>query len=272
MIPMRLSRALLGAALLLLPRGAAAQQSDARWMENCDDRGHNGRETFCEIRNVEVARTGSLDIESHNGVIDITGSDESAVRLRARIHAWADSRDEAQAIARDVRIAVDGGRVRASGPDRSRGAGWQVDFVGSVPRAHALDIDAENGPISVRNLSGDIRIEGSNGPLDLRGLSGSVHARTSNGPLTLEMTGTPLASGGIDVETSNGPLTVTLPRGIDARLEAGTENGPISTNMDVDIRRPNRWSVSGEIDATLGQGGPQIRARTTNGPLTVHQD
>jgi DUF4097 and DUF4098 domain-containing protein YvlB len=120
-------------------------------------------------------------------------------------------------------------------------------------------------------LSGTVRIEGSNGPLDLRGLSGSVHARTSNGPLTLQMTGTPLASGGIDVETSNGPLTVRLPRGIDAQLDAGTENGPISTNMDVPIRRHDRWSVSGEIDATLGRGGPQIRARTTNGPLTVDQ-
>ena len=272
MLPKRLPAVLLGAAILILPRGLAAQQSDTRWLDDCDDWGHNGRETFCEVRNVEVARTGSLDLESENGVVEIAGSDESAVRLRARIRAWAGTRDEAQALARAVRIAVDGGRVRASGPDSGRGEGWQVDFVGTVPRAYGLDIDAQNGPITVRDLSGTVRIEGSNGPLDLRGLSGSVHARTSNGPLTLEMTGTPLASGGIDVETSNGPLTVTLPRGIDARLEASTENGPISTNMDVPIRRDSRWSVSGEIDATLGGGGPQIRARTTNGPLTVRED
>ena len=266
------SLAVLAAAILILPRGAAAQRSDADWLEGCDRHGDRGRATFCEIRNVAVATTGSLDIESENSVVRIGGDEQPGVRLRARVRAWSDSPEEARAIAGRVRVSADGGRVRASGPDTDRGEGWQVDFVGMVPRAYSLDIDAANGPISVRGMTGSVRIEGSNGPVELRGLSGAVHARTSNGPLTLEMTGDPLAAGGIDVETSNGPLTVTLPRGIDARLEASTDNGPISTNMDVPIRRENRWSMGGEIDATLGSGGSLIRARTSNGPLTIRED
>ena len=259
-------------SVLILPRGLAGQQTDARWLERCGDYGDRGREVFCEVRNVSVSATGSLDIESDNGVIEIAGADQSDVRLRARVRAWADSREEAQALARSVRIQIDGGDVRASGPSTRGDEGWQVDFVGTVPRAYGVEIDAENGPITVRNLTGNVRIEGSNGPMDLEGLSGAVYAHTSNGPLTLEMSGARLAPGGIDVETSNGPLTVTLPRGIDAQLEAETENGPISTNMDVPIRRRDRWSVAGSIEATLGDGGPRITARTTNGPLTVRED
>ena len=273
---MRMNRlfaaALAATSIFILPRGLTGQESDARWVERCDDYGDRGREAFCEVRNVAVAATGSLDLESDNGVIEIAGADQQDVRLRARIRAYGETRAEAQEIARAVRIDVAGGVVRASGPDRDRDGGWQVDFLGTVPRAYGVEIDAENGPISVRHLSGNVRIEGSNGPLELEGLSGAVYAHTSNGPLTLEMSGARLAAGGIDVETSNGPLTVTLPRGIDAELEASTENGPISTNMDVPIRRRDRWSVAGEIEATLGDGGPRIRARTTNGPLTVRAD
>ena len=263
----RISAGLLVAAILILPRGAWAQESDAEFMEDCDRWGHDDREAFCEIRNLDVPATGSVDIESENGVVDIAGADQAAPRLRARIRAWGETMEEARANARAVRVTVDGGNVRATGPNRGRREGWNVDFVGTLPRDYSVDIDTENGPVSVRNLRGVVRVEASNGPLDLRGLGGDVRARSSNGPLTLEVDDSRIT--GIDVETSNGPLTVVLPRGVNARLDAGTQNGPISSNVDLPIRRHSRWSVSGEIEGTLGQGGGEIRAHTTNGPLTV---
>ena len=266
----RIAAALLGAAILILPRGLHAQESDRHWLEECDDFHRGDRETFCEIRNLDVPSTGSIDIESDNGVVDIAGADQAAPRLRARIRAWGESVEDARARARAVRVTVEGGRLRASGPDTGRGEGWNVDFVGTVPRGYSVAIDVENGPVSVRDVTGAVRIETRNGPLDLRGLGGQVHARGSNGPITLDVSERQV--GGIDVETSNGPLTVLLPRGVNARLDAGTDNGPISSNLDLPVRRDNRWSVSGEIEGTLGQGGGEIRARTTNGPLTIRVD
>ena len=270
MLSKRTAAALLGAAILILPRGLHAQESDRRWLEECDDSRHGDRETFCEIRNLDVPATGSIEIESTNGVVDIAGADQAAPRLRARLRAWGESVEEARERARAVRVSVDGGRLSASGPESRRGAGWNVDFVGTVPRGYSLDIDVENGPVSVRDITGSVRIDTRNGPLDLRGLGGQVHARGANGPITLDVSNGQVA--GIDVETRNGPLTVRLPRGVNARLDAGTENGPISSNLDLPVRRDNRWSVSGEIEGTLGRGGGEIRARTTNGPLTIRVD
>ena len=264
--------ALLTGAILVLPRGAAAQQSDADWLEDCERHWNDGEEAFCEIRDVAVQATGSLDLESQNGVVEIRGAEGAAVRLRARIRAWGDSDADAQARAREVRIVVSGGSVRAQGPRSGRGEGWNVDFVGTVPRRYDLDLDTQNGPLSVRDVTGRIEVESQNGPVDLRDVGGSVRARASNGPVTLEVTDTRVAEAGIDVETQNGPLTVVLPEGIDARLVAGSVNGPISSEFDVPIRRHDRWSVSGEIDAQLGAGGGTIRARTSNGPLSIHSE
>jgi len=257
---------------LLLPRPAAAQQSDADWIDDCENDWHDGRETHCEVREVAVQTSGSLALESRNGVVQIRGGAGSAVGLRARVRAWGDTEQEAQARARDVRIVVSGSRVSAAGPSSRDGDGWSVDFVGTVPRRYDLDLNTQNGPLSVRDVTGRIEVESENGPVDLRRVGGQVRARASNGPVTLEIVDTRVGEAGIEVETENGPLTVLLPESIDARLVAGSANGPISSEFDVPIRRPERWSVSGEIDAQLGDGGGIIRARTSNGPLTIHSE
>lgn len=269
MIPKRLATSLGALALFILPARGASQQTDAQWLEDCDEHWHNGRVAFCEIRPIQVAGSGSLDLASANGVIDLRGAEQSDVRLRARVRGWGDTQEEARESARAVRIAVDGGRVRAEGPRRDGDAGWSVDFVGTLPRRYDVEIASQNGPLSLRDVTGRIDVESQNGPVDLVRLGGAVRARAANGPVTLELAGTRLAEPGIDVETRNGPLTVVVPRGIDARLDAGTRNGPISTDLDVEIQRASRHDVSGEIDATLGQGGATIRARTANGPLTI---
>ena len=270
MIPMRYG-ALLALAIFVLSRPAAAQQTDAQWVEDCDEEWHGDSVAFCEVRPVDVATSGSLDLASRNGVIDLRGEEQTDVRLRARVRGWGGNLEQARENARAVRVTVDGSRVRAEGPrlDRRNDGGWSVDFLGTLPRRYDVDIESQNGPVSLRDVSGSIEVESQNGPVELVQLGGSVRARAVNGPLTLELTSARVAEPGIDVETQNGPLTVLLPRGIDARLDAGTQNGPISTNLDVDIQRSSRHDVSGEIDATLGDGGGQIRARTSNGPLTV---
>lgn len=257
-----------GTLLAMLPAAAFGQTSDADWLDDCDDNG-NGRVSFCEVRPVAVAATGSLDLRSRNGGIQVCGAEQTDVRLRARVRGWGDTREEAAAQARAVRFTVDGGNVRASGSGTSSDEGWHVDFIGTVPRRYDVEVSAANGPTTVCDLTGRIRIEAQNGPVDLRDVGGEVYARGANGPITLELTGAQVVGSGIDVETRNGPLTLVLPAAMNARLVAGTENGPLSTDFEVDVQRHSRHSVSGEIDATLGQGGGTIRARTSNGPLSV---
>jgi len=267
-ISVRMGAAALAGAMVVLASGAAAQQPNADWLEECDDWGRRGQVVHCEVRDVPVQATGSLDLETTNGIVEVCGAQRRDVAVRVRVRAWADTREEAVERARAVRVSADGGRVRADG----RGDDWTVDYAASVPRSYDVRVSTANGPLEVCDVSGRVHAETRNGPAELRGVAGEVHARTNNGPLTVELAGNSVGDGGVDVRTDNGPLTLVVPRGMNARLEAGTGNGPISSDLDVPVRRHSRWSVSGDIDATLGSGGGSIRARTSNGPLSIRED
>ena len=68
-------------------------------------------------------------------------------------------------------------------------------------------------------------------------------------------------------ETSNGPLTLEIPERYNAQLETGTVNGPFTSDIPLSVRLSGRRTQ--RIEATLGSGGPPVRAVTTNGPVTI---
>ena len=73
---------------------------------------------------------------------------------------------------------------------------------------------------------------------------------------------------GMDVETTNGGLTMYVPDGYNARLETGTVNGGIDLDFPITIQgRMTRRNITTE----LGDGGPLIRAPTTNGGVRIRR-
>ena len=112
-----------------------------------------------------------------------------------------------------------------------------------------------------------MRLDAENGPIRLRDVGGDVVARTQNGPLTVELSGTQWVGQGLDAETVNGPVTLTVPSDYNATLETGTVNGPFTS--DVPIVMTIRGRVGRPFTGTLGQGGPPIRVVTVNGPVRI---
>ena len=258
-------------ALLLAPLGAVAQQSDADWLERCDQFGwHHDQETHCEVRPVRVAASGALALEADNGMTHLTGAERRDVALRARISAAGDTEREARENAAAVRIVVNGSRVRASAP---RGVRFAVDWIGEVPRAYDLELESQNGPVTVERVRGRLQVDAQNGPVRLDDVAGSVMARTQNGPLEVTVAERDIGADGIELESTNGPLELRLPSGVDARVEVSTTNGPLSLRgVDLEVRRRSRYGPAGSASGTLGSGGPLISASTQNGPLTLRQD
>ena len=114
----------------------------------------------------------------------------------------------------------------------------------------SIDVRAVNGPISLRELAGDVR------------------ARAQNGPISITLGGSRWKGAGLDAETHNGPMVLYVPEGYNAHLETGTTNGPMSIGFPITVVGR---SLQQRITTTLGDGGPTIRARTQNGPLD-HQE
>lgn len=262
-----------GAAFLALLAAlpAAAQRSDAEWLENCreqDSRRNSERARFCEVRTETLRPTALLTVDGGaNGGASVRGYDGGEVRVSARIQAHASTEAEARELARRVTVRTDGGSIRAEGPERARGAGWSVIYDIQVPRRQDVTVTTRNGPVAVEGVSGRMTLRADNGPLTLRRVGGAVNARVRNGPIRVELDGARWNGEGLDAESVNGPVSLTIPQGYSAELEVGTTNGPVR----MDLPLSDGYRSGRHLRTKLGSGGAPVRVVTTNGPLVVRR-
>jgi DUF4097 and DUF4098 domain-containing protein YvlB len=273
---MRTSRLFLSLfAVAAMAQTAPAQRSSDEWLESCRRNRSNGQRNVCEVRESRIPARGTLRVDgAQNGGVTVRAHEGRDVIVRARVQAYARSEEVARDLARGIRVTTSG-TIRAEGPSRRRSnEGWAVGYEILVPARTNLEVETQNGPITVERLAGDIDLQAHNGPITLRGLSGDVRARTVNGPINVFLSGRRWSGEGLDAETVNGPVRVEMPRGYGARLEASTVHGPIRTPSNIRPARQNgrRWGVGGRIDTELNGGGPTIRAVTTNGPVTFSEE
>jgi hypothetical protein len=254
------------AAWLAGPVGAQVRWD--RGEEGWCDRSWGGEDSdrFCEVLTTTVPSTGSIRVDGGmNGGVEVVAWDRDQVEIRAKVWANAGSEDRAREIARAVEVSVSGGRIAADGPEVARREGWGVSYELRVPRSSDLDLQTMNGGITVEDVAGDIRFSAKNGGVHLAGVAGDVHGRTTNGGLHIELDGDRWAGSGLDVETVNGGVELTLPRDYSAELVTGTVNG----GFDIDFPVTVSGRIGRQLRTTLGDGGPTIRAVTTNGGVRI---
>ncbi len=222
------------------------------------------------------------------------GSDTSVKVCKAALRS-EDLSGIAASLGRDGRLSV-------SGPSNGE---WLVFLLVQTPRGSAVDLEASNGPLSVRELSGSVAARTTNGPLSLLDLSGSVRAHAENGPISIancrgsveaEATNGPISlrGGGGDqnLQTRNGPISVNLTgdHWEGRRLEAHADNGPLSVRIPENYRTGTRIESAGHSPFTcrapacsggrkswdddfrrveFGSGETLVRLSTVNGPVSV---
>ena len=138
-----------------------------------------------------------------------------------------------------------------------------------------LTAHAQNGPLALKNVSGEVDASTSNGPISVSGSSGTMKLAASNGPLTIGLDGTGWVGGGLEAATKNGPLTLKIPRGYGSSVVVEKRGrGPISCRAegcgrvaDLDARD---WSDEPQT-IELGSGPAAVRLSTVNGPVTIKE-
>lgn len=264
-------------ALLFAPGAAAAQQPlpdpVQDWLENCRDqresRSWGDRRTrHCEVRQTAVARgTRALDIDGRqNGGVRIVGWDRDSIAVFAMVQTEAPDAADARAMAGDLRVVTSGGRIRTEGdPDGVRRSGWSVSYYVFTPRRMDIEARTHNGGVAVDGVTGDIDVEAHNGGLAMRRVGGDVRGRTQNGGISLSLSGSRWEGRGVDLQTVNGGVRIEMPERYNARLETATVNG----GFDIDIPITLQGRIGRSITTTLGEGGPLVRATTTNGGVRI---
>ena len=264
-----MTMARVGWALLAVAM-VGAVDAEAQWARVddgwCEQQRGGDDDRFC------MALEGDFDAEQRvivdggrNGGVQVEGWNRDRVSVRAKVWANAGSTERAREIADDVRVTFRDGRLSADGPDTGRRESWGVSWEVMVPTDTDLDVETLNGGISVTDVRGDIAFRAQNGGVRLDGVAGDVSGKTTNGGIHVELDGRSWDGAGLDVETTNGGVTLAVPSDYSARLETGTVNGGMSLDFPVTVQ----GRVGKRLTTTLGEGGPTVRAMTTNGGVRL---
>ena len=233
-------RVFVGCLFLLVFAGRLPAQSFTT--SSCDgDEGnttnHNWlfghQESVCELRRTTLPLiNGQLSVSGSNSGIEVIGEERQDVALEARVIVQDSSRDEAQSIARQVKI-VTTGSIHAEGPQMSGWShrGWYVNYRLHVPRHLAAQLHTENGGISITNVDGVISADTTNGGIILNDLCGDVHATTVNGGLDVRLDGKQWRGAGLVAKSTNGGVSVQAPDHYSAHVVAETVNGGVTVGF-----------------------------------------
>jgi DUF4097 and DUF4098 domain-containing protein YvlB len=240
------------------------------------------REDFSKTAALKAG--GTFSLENVNGSVRVSTWKEDKVEIKAVKVAKKREGD-----LKEVEILVDAseGRVmvKAVWPKFPRNVSVSVDFDVKVPegvhveeagtvngsveitgRYGRLAAGTTNGQVSVEDASGDLEASTTNGGVRVRRFEGRVDARTTNGNVRLEGL---TFKDGVEAKTTNGSihLGIVSPEGLNADLNARTTNGSISVDFPVTLQ--NLRQSRRVVEARIGQGGPEISLRTTNGSITI---
>lgn len=266
----------LGALMLIglsvVPEITSAQRrADFRdWELSCSHtRGDRETERVCNVIEKTVALPGgTLNVDGRtNGGITVIGENRRDVLVRALVEAHARSESRAEALAQDVKLHTENGRIYAEGPDTRNREWWSVSFEVHVPAHSDLELRAHNGGIAVAGVTGMLRMETLNGGIHLASVNGDVVAETMNGGLHVDLDGERWEGKGLDATTTNGGVRLRVPNGYSAHLETGTING----GVDIDFPVTVQGKIGRRITTDLGRGGATIRLITTNGGVDVRR-
>ncbi len=275
-------------AALLAQRGHDRDRSDrdmasadrhhdhGDFMSDChrQDWGDRDRVRYCEERTMGWRAQAGLALSvdaSPNGGVSVEGWDKDSVDVLVKVQTQAENDSDARALAQQLHVTNDNGRLSVSGPSSRRYASWSVSFEIRAPRHVDLDLSTVNGPLEIADVTGRIRMDAENGPLSIDAASGDVHAHAQNGPLTVTLTGNHWDGAGLDAETQNGPVELMVPDNYNAQLETGTVNGPMDIAFPITVQGRIGVGSHRRIQTTLGSGGTAIRVVTTNGPAVIRR-
>ncbi len=230
----------------------------------------DNKASYKEEREMTIP-AGSLNVDGkRNGGIRVRGENRSDILIRACIQTTGATDEEAQALAKRIRIET-GGTVQAAGADEEKN--FAVSYEVLVPRNTNLNLTAHNGGIGISSVEGAIEFQTTNGGVSLKDVAGNVKGRTTNGGLNVALTGNSWRGSGLDVQTTNGGVNLQMSENYAARIEAGTVNGGFRSDIsglsvpadDENGRRRNK-----RISTDLNGGGAPVRVVTTNGGIRIN--
>ena len=226
---------------------------------------------------------GTFSLKNVNGSITITTWKEDKVDIKALKTTKGDP-DKLKEVKIEVEATANSVSVNTIFP-RGKNIRVSVNYKVKVPQGVNLgkvkstngsvyitgpvghtNASTTNGRIELDGAKGAISLSSTNGRIEAVNIKGELDADTTNGTIVLEMLS---FEDTIKAKTTNGSITLRIGslEKVNADLNARTVNGSISLDLPVTLKsmKKSRRSLEGQI----GQGGPEISLRTTNGSIKI---
>ncbi|MGC9499521.1 DUF4097 family beta strand repeat-containing protein [Streptomyces sp. WG7] len=135
-----------------------------------------------------------------------------------------------------------------------------------VSLAGPVRADTVSGNVEAQALSGDLRFNSVSGDLTVVEAGSSVRADSVSGSMIVDLDP---AGGPTDISLTSvsGEIAIRLPQPADARVEANTASGTVSSAFE-DLRVGGQWGAK-RITGRLGAGNGRLKATTISGSIAL---
>ncbi|GAB2777617.1 hypothetical protein GCM10027275_20960 [Rhabdobacter roseus] len=251
-----------------------------------------------EFTLVGTAGASTLVIYNINGFIRVEGTSGSTVSLEAHKQLTAKDQLGLDKGKQEFKLGFEqrGDTIFAylaepydSRPSRER-RDWgrdkleydfTVDFTVKVPRAMNLNVSTINrGDVTVKDVSGSLRVRNINGAIGLTNASGLTDAHTINGNLEATYASTPADASAY--YTLNGDIKVSYPASLSADLQFKSFQGEFYTDFPQAETLPAQvvknkekrgdktvYKLNKTTAVRIGNGGKTLRFETFNGNVYI---
>jgi hypothetical protein len=247
-------------------------------------------------RTFTVNNGGTLSVENYKGTIHVTGADTRQVVVNV-VKRFEGSESERKWWMENTQVNFrsDSSRVavEVKYPSMNCFFCWgehvytsQVELEIQVPRQINVDLKGYKPEIRISSLEGDIRIKSYKAPVTIDSTSGAIRIETYKDTLRLKNVA---VRGGLDVhsfkadteveaksfegastvESEKGSIVLRLPSGVGLNVDySGGRHASFHSDFPL-AAQAGRWG--GDVRATINQGGPLLRLRTTRGSVALEK-
>ena len=257
-------------------------------------------------RAMPLASGETVSVMSGNGYITVEGWDQPELHITAtkrmerrvgglgwimnKLNIDFETSEDVEAYFEEVDVEVrevsNGIEIETVKPAKSPNVNVSIHYDIKVPRNTNLNLKTSNGRVDVKAIDGAVVGRSSNGRVEFADITGSAEAHTSNGSIscvnvngaaiadtsngsvTVERSETLGADDTITCETSNGSIRLQLPETSVFDIRARTSNGRIRSDFTVDTSDGKDTKRS--LEGFVGNGGPMIDLKTSNGSISIN--
>ncbi len=218
---------------------------------------------------VPVGQAAELCVETEVGSITVTGADVTDCNVTAEITVKAETQEEAQKLAEQVKIEAkpfgDKLNVKVVKPAELKRRKLEVKFKIVAAKHLKVDCSVNVGSVSVSDMNDRIKVSGNVGSIFCRRVVGDINLNSNVGSVEVDYADDAAVACNAAITTNVGSIEFAAPAQLSAQVNASTNVGSVTTDKPMTVVGKVGRSISG----TIGAGEGKVRLATNVGSIHI---